>query len=201
MIAFGHPGGFQFFQCNIFFSFGSKVLWILFNPFVLVYFVENDNASGMKISVQSGITSPFRYEKGEENNYTFHFDREDNNTAVTIDFQDTENATAVIQGAAAEQLEYVSSQTFAQFTFYTNEELASLAKSLYSKVETNPVRIKQAQVNIVEKPHSEVVIQLVRNVLNKETQKEELSVLESYTVSRITAEGVDSSGAQVNLSK
>ncbi len=166
------------------------------------YFFENDNASGIKINVQSGITSPFRYEKTDDaGNYMFHFDREDNNTSVTIEFHDTEKATAAIHGGAAEQLEYVSSQTFAQFLFYTNEELVGMAKNAYSKVETNPVRIKMLEVNVVEKPGSEVILQLVRNMLNNETKKEELMVFESYTVNRITAEGVDSEGNFIDLSK
>lgn len=165
------------------------------------YFFENDNTSGVKISVQSGIASPFRYEKSEDGSYVFHFDREDNNTLVNVDFQDTENAKLTIHGGAAEQLEYISSQTYSQFLFYTNDELSNMAMSAYSKIETNPVRLKRIQMNIIEKPGSEVVIQFVRKTVNNETQKEELTVCESYTVNRITAEGVDSSGAVINLSK
>lgn len=190
-------------------------VWYAYSPTgSSYYFFEGDNESGLKISVNTGVSSPLRYEKISENteestqenqtgpeNYIFHFDREDNNTAVSIEFTDNDHASVIVNGSKEEYFEYVSSQSFAEFMFYTNEELAAMAKEEYAKVEDNPVRIKQIQVNIGEKPGSEVVLQLVRKVINKENGAEEMQVCESYTVNRITAQGVDSAGNHVDLSK
>ena len=190
-------------------------VWYAYSPTgSSYYFFEGDNESGLKINVDTGVSSPLRYEKispdteesATENqtgpeNYIFHFDREDNNTAVSIEFTDNDHASVIVNGSKEEFFEYVSSQSFAEFMFYTNEELAAMAKEQYSKVEDNPVRIKKIQVNIAEKPGSEVVLQLVRKVVNKETGAEEMQVCESYTVNRIDAQGVDSSGNHVDLSK
>ncbi|MDO5147827.1 MAG: hypothetical protein Q4D76_00375 [Oscillospiraceae bacterium] len=190
-------------------------VWYAYSPTgSSYYFFEGDNESGLKISVNTGVSSPLRYEKISENteestqenqtgpeNYIFHFDREDNNTAVSIEFTDNDHASVIVNGSKEEYFEYVSSQSFAEFMFYTNEELSAMAKEEYAKVEDNPVRIKQIQVNIGEKPGSEVVLQLVRKVINKENGAEEMQVCESYTVNRITAQGVDSAGNHVDLSK
>lgn len=190
-------------------------VWYAYSPTgSSYYFFEGDNESGLKISVNTGVSSPLRYEKISENteestqenqtgpeNYIFHFDREDNNTAVSIEFTDNDHASVIVNGSKEEYFEYVSSQSFAEFMFYTNEELAAMAKEEYAKIEDNPVRIKQIQVNIGEKPGSEVVLQLVRKVINKENGAEEMQVCESYTVNRIDAQGVDSAGNHVDLSK
>lgn len=198
-------------------SSGSKLkqgVWYAYSPTgSSYYFFENDGESGVKISVNNGVSSPFRYEEpdnsdssteeaSEQNDkYIFHFDREDNYTPVSIEFSDDDHAHVFVGGTKEEFFEYVSSQSFAEFMFYTNEELSAKAREEYSKIEENPVRLKRMQINIAEKPGNEVLFQLVKKVVNKETGAEELQVCESYTVNRITAQGFDSAGNYVDLSK
>ena len=175
-------------------------VWFAYNETESRYYIfENDNSSGTKISAKTGITTPFKYERSE-NNYVFHFDREDNNTPAAMQYTDSDNAVAVFSEKVTEKMSYVSNHTFADFTFFTMDELEQMAINRYSQKEKNKNKIDMLKLQTATNEKAQAVIQLYIMVVNQETGKEEAKVLECYTVNHTDACGTDAAGNTVDLS-
>lgn len=164
------------------------------------YFFENDNTTGTKVDTKMGVSTPFKYEKKEEG-YVFHFDREDNNTPVTIEFPDNDHAVIKLPGNVTEQLHFVAPEIFVNFTFFTDEELERMAMNQYGKREKNKKKLEQVQVQIVPNADAQAIIQVFMDSVNQQTGADEKKVLECYTVSYHDACGTDAAGNPVDLSR
>lgn len=164
------------------------------------YFFENDNTTGVKVNVGNGVSTPFKYEQ-TDGSYMFHFDREDNNTPVTIEYPDFDHARITFPGGVLEELEYISSQTFAEFMFYTDEEFIRMAHNYFARTESDPKKVRLVNLQAHSLRNSDCIIQLYHSVMDPSTGKEKVTVVESYTVDRITGCGTDSKGGYVDLSR
>jgi hypothetical protein len=164
------------------------------------YFFENDNTTGTKVSVRNGVSTPFRYEQDEEG-YVFHFDTEDNNTRATIEYPDFDHAVITLPDGVVEELEYISPQIFAEFMFYTDEELERMARMVFANLENDPKRVQLANIKAHTLRSSECIVQIYMSVKDPETREEKISVVDNYTVDRITGSGTRADGSYVDLSR
>lgn len=162
------------------------------------FYPGKNSDSGVKISVEDGVTSAFKYEKREKY-YLFHFDKEDDNTSINVEYLDSDHVNFEINGTYYEQLEYVSDEQYNEFWFYTNKEIAERAREYYRKGAANPRVADVLVINAFEMPGNEVTLQLTKKQKNKTTGDIETVVCDSYTVNRLTAKGVDSLGFSVDI--
>lgn len=164
------------------------------------FYPEPNERSGVKINIESGISSPFEYEK-MESYYLFHFDHVDNNTSVNVEYVDTDHVNFEINGTYYEELEFVSDKQYNQLMFYTDAEIIARAKEHYAKDAANPRIVKVMDAFIIERPGCMVTVQLTKRQFNKETNETETVVCESYTVNRMNCKGVNSLGYEVDISQ
>lgn len=164
------------------------------------YFFEDDGASGSKVSVKTGISMPFRYEKTEgEDQYIFHLNYSDNNTKASVQFTDNDHAVISMENALPDHLSYISAQSFKEFVFYTDEELVSMAERRYRNTQEKPVK-DEIKLSVITKEDASAIIQIYKTAIDPKTEKETDSVLEIYTVDRMSAVGTDAAGNYTDLS-
>ncbi len=169
------------------------------------YWIDaNDPVNGEKTYLESGLKSTFRYEKREKF-YLFHFDSEDNETYVDVEYIDQDHVRFLVSGTYTEELEFVSEMSYPyfynSFVFYTNQELDSQARAFYAKSVNNPKLAGVLDTNIVERPGLQAIVQVTKQVFDKSVGVHRTEVCESYIVDRRTGEGVNSSGYAVDISQ
>lgn len=133
--------------------------------------------------------------------YIFHFGSNYTDTTVEAEAIDENHIDFDINRTYTEHLEFYSDISYQQLFFYTNQELAELAKHYYAYQIERPNMAYVLTEHFTELPAMQLKITLTKLTTDPKTEVTRDEVVAEYTVNRLNAQGYDSAGNAVDISQ
>lgn len=168
---------------------------ILFKPGVWLgsdsYFFFDGEGGGQLLSLENGIGIGFEVEPCTGDTVTFHMGSADSSLTCTVTEVSENSVTIVNDNGEPDTLNFVCEGNASTFTFYTNEELMTLALDYY-QAQTG---YAPQNAGVQNNPDGTATIQLYDSLGDHN------STSAWYTVDRVTGEGTDDmTGESINIS-
>lgn len=168
---------------------------ILFKPGVWLgsdsYFFFDSVGGGQLLSLENGIGVGFEIEPCTGDTVTFHMGSADSSLTCTVTESSENSVTIVNDNGEPDTLNFVCEGDASTFTFYTNEELMTLALEYY-QAQTG---YAPSNAGVQNNPDGTASIQLYDSLGDHN------STSAWYTVDRVTGEGTDDmTGESINIS-